>query len=534
MCDEVEMLHGARVIVGASGEKVEAAPGRRSRRGLGTLACAVAAVCVEGTAVLASPGSHVHVRRGDWPTYGHDAQHTFHGHTTLTPRQVPALARAWFFPTGKAVTVTPTVVAGTVYAGSWDGFFYAIDLATGRLRWKFQLASQPAVSPLPDGPNDPGSDGGMVTSSAWFEPGHGHRPDLVLFGGGYTLYALEAHTGALFWQHDYTGRPDLPPDPVHDGARIFSSPVVARGKVLVGLSVDGDRGRRGYIIAADLRTGRPVWTFETDVDAAGHVLNDGCGSVWSSGTLLPNLGLVVFDVADCHFSDPAPFNESVLALRIHDGKPAWVFRRARRDDGCDFDFGATANAGLTRGHRAMFLGVGGKDGTYYSLDPASGRPRWNTNVVFGGLAGGFIATTAYDGRRVYGSTALGDFGRFEGQGSPVCDPSDPRDTQFQEPTVHTFDARSGAVRWQAEGGASFAPTTVAGGMTFNCLALKAMLNIRDARTGTLMRQVPLPTFCWSGAATVGNALVLGMGASFTGSDSGVIAFTPGGVPPNVR
>ena len=122
---------------------------------------------------------------------------------------------------------------------------------TGKLRWKHQLASQPAVSPQPGGPPDPGSDGGMVTSSAWFEPSNGAHPDLVLFGGGYTLYVLDATTGNLFWRHDYTGRPDLPADPVHDDARIFSSPVVVDGKVVVGVSVDGLRGRRGYVVAAD-------------------------------------------------------------------------------------------------------------------------------------------------------------------------------------------------------------------------------------------------------------------------------------------
>ncbi len=67
----------------------------------------------------------------DWPTYGHDAQHTFHGRTTLTESTVKTLRKAWFFPTGDAVTATPTVVDGTVYVGSWDDYFYAVNLETG-------------------------------------------------------------------------------------------------------------------------------------------------------------------------------------------------------------------------------------------------------------------------------------------------------------------------------------------------------------------------------------------------------------------
>jgi polyvinyl alcohol dehydrogenase (cytochrome) len=475
---------------------------------------------------IATPRAHSPIGAWDWPTYGHDGQHTFHGRTTLTPGAATTLAPAWFFPTGLAVTATPTVVARTVYVGSWDGHFYAIALDTGKLRWKYQLASQPAVSPQPGGPPDPGSDGGMVTSSAWFEPSNGAHPDLVLFGGGYTLYALDATTGNLFWRHDYTGRPDLPADPVHDDARIFSSPVVVDGKVVVGVSVDGRRGRRGYVVAADVQTGDRVWTRETDVDASGAVLNDGCGNVWSSGTVLPALGLVVFDVADCRGSNSGPLSEGVVALRTVDGTIAWRFQPPRRDDGCDMDFGATANAGVNARGVARFLGVGGKDGTYYSLDPATGEPRWNTNVVFGGSAGGFIATTAYDGRRVYGSTALGD---VEGP----CAPTDPRDTQIQNPTVHVFKAHTGKVVFQDTGNASFAPTTVAQGLTFNCPALNAVINVRKASTGAQVAQVPLPAPCWSGIATIGDALVLGTGASFSSSGTGVLVLTPQGAPPSV-
>ncbi len=462
----------------------------------------------------------------DWPTYGHDAQHTFHGSSTLTPSTASTLARAWFFPTGLAVTATPTVVAGTVYVGSWDGYFYAIALRTGKLLWKYQLAAQPAVSPQPGGPPDPGTDGGMVTSSAWFEPANGAHPDLVLFGGGYTLYALDATKGSVFWKHDYTGRPDLPADPVHDDARIFSSPVVVDGKVVVGLSVDGGRGRRGYIVAADVETGDPVWTRETDVDASGTVLNDGCGNVWSSGSVLPALGLVVFDVADCQGSQTGLLTEGVVALRIADGTIAWLFQPARRDDGCDTDFGATANAGVNGGGVARFLGVGGKDGTYYSLVPATGTAKWSTNVVFGGSAGGFVGTTAYDGGRVYGSTALGDI-------YGPCAPSNPRDVKIQDPSVDVFAARTGKVVFQDSGNASFGPTTVAQGLTFNRPALKKVLNVRRATTGAEVAQPALPAPCWSGVAAVGDALVLGTGASFSSRGCGVLVLTPKSAPPSV-
>jgi outer membrane protein assembly factor BamB len=402
-----------------------------------------------------------------------------------------------------------------------------VDLRTGSLRWKYRLNLQPAVTPYPgEIPRDVTSDGGLVTSSAWFEPaGQGH-PDLVIFGGGYTLYAINARSGSLFWSHEYTGRPDLPPNPIDDDTRIFSSPVVTDGKVIFGVSADGQSGRRGYIAAADLLTGNPVWELQTDVDSQGQLLNDGCGNVWSSGTLLPRQGLVVFDTADCHDSNIAPFSESVLALSVRSGRVVWQYRPQSTDPPCDLDFGATANAGLGRKGEASFLGVGGKDGTYYSLDPATGHVRWSTNVVFGGRSGGFIGTTAYDGTRVYGSTGLGDFP------PPVCDPSNPADTPLQEPSVDVFNGLTGQVARQETKGASFAPTTVAGGMTFNSLALSPVVDVRDSATGELLTQLPLATPSWSGIATVGNAVVLGTGSSFAGTPAGIAAFTPDSVPPS--
>ena len=181
------------------------------------------------------------------------------------------------------------------------------------------------------------------------------RPNLVIFGGGYTLYALNAATGAVYWSHDYTGRPELaarsrPRTAPASSRRPWSWEIwCSSASTSTGQGTTGATSRR-----PDLNTGEPVWEFQTDVDAAGQVLNDGCGSVWSSGTVLPRLGLVVFDTADCDFSNV----QRVLGV---DPRPAHRDRTAWRGStdphlgptlACDWDFGATPNAGLTAGgHR---------------------------------------------------------------------------------------------------------------------------------------------------------------------------------------
>src|SRR2546428_123351 len=133
----------------------------------------------------------------DWPSYGHDLHRTFNGRTTLDPTSVLGLARAWFFPTGDAVTANPIVVNGALYVGSWDGNFYALDAVSGQERWHFTIDPQLAIHPQPGNrqPGDLTSDGGVITSSAYFLPAAGAPPDPVIFGGGYTLYALRAAGG---------------------------------------------------------------------------------------------------------------------------------------------------------------------------------------------------------------------------------------------------------------------------------------------------------------------------------------------------
>ena len=201
--------------------------------------------------------------------------------------------------------------------------------------------------------------------------------------------------------------------------------------------------------------------------------------------------------------------------------------RPGSDPGCDKDFGATVNAGLNLTGAVNFLGVGGKDGSYYSLNPLNGHIVWNANVVFGGPSGGFIGTSAYDGKHVVGSTGLGATSATLGFVSLAIR------VTVQEPSVHAFKSLAGAVLWQRSGGAVFRADHCRRWMSFNGLALKKQVQIHDVLTGSLVAAVPLVNANWGGIAVVGNALVLGTGSTYVGAPAGVVVFTPNGVAPVV-
>jgi len=131
---------------------------------------------------------------GDWPTYLHDAQRSAAGggETTLSPANAGGLVKLWSFKTSGVVATSASVVNNIVYAGSWDGYEYALDAATGALLWKTYIGvttADPACSPSSAG----------VSSAAAVQNG------VVYVGGGDAYwYALDAATGAILWKV-YTG-----------------------------------------------------------------------------------------------------------------------------------------------------------------------------------------------------------------------------------------------------------------------------------------------------------------------------------------
>src|SRR5579885_2614276 len=73
----------------------------------------------------------------DWPIYLHDPQRTSASNDTiLSSADITRLTKHWTFKTGGVIAGAAAVVKGTVYVGSWDGYEYALDANTGKLKWK--------------------------------------------------------------------------------------------------------------------------------------------------------------------------------------------------------------------------------------------------------------------------------------------------------------------------------------------------------------------------------------------------------------
>ena len=128
----------------------------------------------------------------DWPEF---LQNNSRSNATVDPNlsvaKAPTLKEKWAFATGGPIATSASVVGTTAYVGSWDGYEYAINTATGAQIWKsanLGITTDPGCTPSTIG----------ITSSADLVNG------VVYVGGGAYWYALDATTGATLWSV-YTG-----------------------------------------------------------------------------------------------------------------------------------------------------------------------------------------------------------------------------------------------------------------------------------------------------------------------------------------
>src|SRR5215471_18320701 len=114
----------------------------------------------------------------------------------------------WKFKTGDVVHASPAIVDGKLYIGSWDSYFYALDAASGKELWRFKTCEDPDIH------NQVG-----IQSSATVADG------VVYFGcRDSKFYALDAATGQQRWVFP------------NKGSWVITSPVVREGKVYFATS----------------------------------------------------------------------------------------------------------------------------------------------------------------------------------------------------------------------------------------------------------------------------------------------------------
>ncbi len=455
-----------------------------------------------------------------WAGWGHDVLNSrFDPEANeLRANKLDKLKLKWafVFPDAQAAASQPAIVGDTLYVGSWNAKFYALNPKTGQLKWSYDTAN--FTGPLPAGTNSV-RDGPTVSG------GKVYFGDLL---GNF--YALNAKTGAFAWAKKLDA---------HPASRITGSPIAWRGKIYVGVSSFENAAAlnptypcctfRGSLVALDGKTGTELWRYytisqpaqQTGVNIYGIPQYGPSGvSVWSSPAIDPINGLIYFGTGQ-NYSNPATNrSDALIALDLTTGTERWVTQLTPNDRwnlSCNPElFGLPAGAGancplplagnndfdvgspnlfvaVKNGRPRVLVGAGQKSGIYHALDARTGEIVWQTQVSIGGVGGqgGILWGSSWDGQRIFVATNNAKPGSLNaldpatgqilwttknpadgcttggGAGEPFCQlsmgspPSNSPSLTFHgswDGKFRAFDSRTGAILWQYDTRRSFTGT----------------------------------------------------------------------------
>lgn len=501
---------------------------------------AVTAAALLGALVMV--GAAAAAQGSEWSNAGGDRQNTRNqaSEHTLSVGNVGGLTVKWSLTTASDVSATPAVDSDTVYVPDWAGLLYAVDKATGAVKWQTSIPGATGVF----------LDKARVTPTVTEDKVIVGTQGGILFGGGpgARMLAFNKFTGQLLWSTQVDS---------HPAAIITQSATVFANRLFVGVSSQEEAlaalvsgyvlSFRGSMLALDVNTGAILWKTYTVPDSAGYTGN----AIWGSSPAIDAKRGQVYVATGNNYSVPQSvldcvdgaateaaraaclpaddFFDSVLALDMRTGAIRWATRAISYDAwtvdcipffgdgdlcpdpaGPDFDFGQ-APALFTvkdgQGRPVEVVGAGQKSGQYWALKPDSGQVLWTTQAGPGGTAGGLQWGSAVDGTRVYTANANSNFIPWTLPGGAV--------------TVNGvwsgIDAATGALLWQrtpSHGGGTSGPVTTANGVVYGCsLDPLGHMYALDGATGAELWSFASGGSCLSGAAISDGMLFWGSGYS---------------------
>lgn len=281
----------------------------------------------------------------------------------------------WQFATQGPLWSDPVSDGESLWFGSDDGHFYALDLASGEQQWKF--AAQNRVR----------GQAALGEKNIYFSADDGK------------LYALDKTSGELSYQVSLGSENILRQAPAYEQDNRFdwrgSSPLLSHGNIYVG-SADGK------VRALIAGTGAQIWQFQTEGSVRSRPVQIGETLIVGSWDgKIYGLDSATgkeqwrYDTRGPVLSDVAVWEELVIvgsrsaalyALDGRTGKLAWEYRH---QSGSWVESSATVKDGR--------IYIGSSDALrLFSLEAATGRPLWEFET--GGWA---WATPAIEGEQVF-------------------------------------------------------------------------------------------------------------------------------------
>lgn len=331
----------------------------------------------------------------EWRQWGSDQGGSrFSTADQITPSNVSRLQFAWSFETGAkprpggagalAFEATPVKIDNRLYFCSPHNVVFALDATSGRQLWRFDPKTK---------------DMGHAFANCRGVAYHAFADRASPCGERiYTatidarLIALDARSGTRCRDFGRNGEVSLAEGIARYSSVLYyvtSTPIISGDVVATGSygldsqTLDQPSGVvRGY----DLRSGRPIWSFDPadpDRGTPKATYTPGTPNVWSVASTDEKLGLIYlpFGVATPDFfggyRSPGAerFSNAIVAIDNRTGRPRWTFQTVHHDL---WDYDVAAQPVLTDfrvGNRLVPAIVSvSKTGQSFVLDRATGRP----------------------------------------------------------------------------------------------------------------------------------------------------------------
>jgi alcohol dehydrogenase (cytochrome c) len=287
-------------------------------------------------------------------------------------------AWTWALPDSQN-EATPLIRDGVMFVQGGP-VVQALDAVTGELLWQYLRSMSDEW--------DNGRRGRAKTLAIYGDKVFAATPD------GH-MVALDARTGTLLWDQEVvvkTNRPAIA------GLQLNGGPIVAKGKVIIGVSLGLSDGGGCFIVGLDVDTGKESWRFYTIArpgEPGGDTWNGAPleerfgGGVWTAGSYDPELDLVFFGIANTYNSatllEPRPgtnavtnndglYTDATVALRPSTGKLVWHYQHHKRDVwDLDWVFEQTVVTLNVDGRPRKLVVTGGKTAIFDAVDAATGE-----------------------------------------------------------------------------------------------------------------------------------------------------------------
>jgi alcohol dehydrogenase (cytochrome c) len=505
----------------------------RGRAGAGLMlvvsVTVLAAACSSGSpAPVSTAFAGAAVPAGSWPYPNGDLANTRNApDSAISAANVSGLREAWAFKlTGTAaagvaslgaLTAPPVVQGGVVYLQDQDANVYALALATGKLKWEYQVNLAEKSGPGPDG----------VAVA-----------DGVVYGDSSTsAFALNAATGQTIWVDSSL---------LNSGQGAFEiQPQVADGRVYLA-SAYGSGPGGGVLIALNASTGHLLWTFNTviGVGAGVQALGLGSGGAWET-PLVGTDGSVTFGTGNPYQSigeaiaHPSRqlYTDSEVNLDAATGKLRWYYQ-AVPNDFADHDLQSSPIATTIGGVPVII--AGGKVGYVYALNARTGALLWKTPVgehnghdddsllalshqltvtypytIAPGSLGGILSNMAVADGSIYVATIDLPI-VYTGPNSVTGNKAGGPETG----EIEALSLTTGKVEWDTKVATlPLGAATVSNDLLFTTLYTGTLIAL-DRATGAIVYQHQLPTSANAPIAVFGNTVLVPAGGPRTSAKGG--------------